>query len=152
MPLKSSHAGYGFEQRACGDEACPVDGVWMNWSTWTLCSASCGNGVRRRRRECLGPFNDGRECSGESEEHGMCAAAEECPVEGTTMILEKRAALNLQPTWTQEDDRPSAKASGVSCFLVLVGLLFVLVVSDLPLLLRHFRNGPKPKKRPKSKN
>ena len=35
-------------------------GVWTNWSQWSLCSMSCGNGKKSRTRNCEG----GTECDG----------------------------------------------------------------------------------------
>ena len=32
-----------------------VKGNFTNWSFWSLCSASCGKGVRQRTRNCTHP-------------------------------------------------------------------------------------------------
>ncbi|GMT32391.1 hypothetical protein PFISCL1PPCAC_23688, partial [Pristionchus fissidentatus] len=46
---------------------------WTPWAPWSICSASCGEGEKRRSRICLG----GR-CEGPSQEMERCASAP-CP-------------------------------------------------------------------------
>jgi hypothetical protein len=43
---------------------CPVDGYWEDWQAWSNCSAECGDGVRKRRRECVEPLYGGLPCPG----------------------------------------------------------------------------------------
>ena len=58
-----------------------VHGGWNDWSLWTPCSVSCGEGVKIRRRECNAPppANGGRNCEGGEEEWIQCVTSEECP-------------------------------------------------------------------------
>ena len=49
-----------------------VDGMWGQWSDFSSCSSSCGSGLKRRSRSCLGPFYSGRDCFGETFEELQC--------------------------------------------------------------------------------
>ncbi|ELU07399.1 hypothetical protein CAPTEDRAFT_49208, partial [Capitella teleta] len=71
-----SVCNYGYESKSCGEPTCPVDGVWLGWSGWSVCSVSCDDGVQSRRRECYGPFQKGKPCLGSKDEHSMCNIAE----------------------------------------------------------------------------
>uniref|UniRef100_A0A8C4WPB5 G-protein coupled receptors family 2 profile 1 domain-containing protein n=1 Tax=Eptatretus burgeri TaxID=7764 RepID=A0A8C4WPB5_EPTBU len=64
--------GQWSETQSCTASPCPVHGVWSPWATWTHCSASCGPGIRRRSRRCLGPHQGGRPCLGVREETDTC--------------------------------------------------------------------------------
>uniref|UniRef100_A0A8C1L053 Netrin receptor UNC5 n=1 Tax=Cyprinus carpio TaxID=7962 RepID=A0A8C1L053_CYPCA len=50
---------------------CPVDGVWEEWSEWTMCSAQC---ERQRWRECNSPPPRlrGKMCEGEGQSTENC--------------------------------------------------------------------------------
>ncbi|CAB4007052.1 Tyrosine- kinase transmembrane receptor ROR2, partial [Paramuricea clavata] len=59
-----SHLGEPVEYRPCSAKACPVNGGYSNWtlidgiySNWTTspCSATCGQGVEIRTRQCDNP-------------------------------------------------------------------------------------------------
>ncbi|XP_013395220.1 A disintegrin and metalloproteinase with thrombospondin motifs adt-1-like, partial [Lingula anatina] len=84
--------GESQERRDCNVDPCPEcidsllfftteDGVFMDWSTWSFCSASCGGGSQRRSRECDGPRYNGRNCTGPWEEEQPCNTRP-CPVDG----------------------------------------------------------------------
>ena len=51
-----------------------VDGEWGDWSAWSNCSASCGDGIQNRTRSCdnPAPFNGGNPCSGNETETQSC--------------------------------------------------------------------------------
>ncbi|XP_060137056.1 SCO-spondin-like [Zootoca vivipara] len=50
------------QAQQCFAVACPVDGVWSEWATWSNCTQDC-RGVVVRRRECLPSQNGGRHCT-----------------------------------------------------------------------------------------
>jgi len=51
-----------------------TDGGWSDWSAWSLCSASCGNGSRSKSRTCDNPApqNGGLPCVGDSITNEDC--------------------------------------------------------------------------------
>lgn len=61
----------------------PINGNYGPWSTWTLCSKSCGGGVRSRVRNCTNPAPafGGNDCSalGEPQESEPCKTRNICP-------------------------------------------------------------------------
>ena len=61
----------------------PINGNYGPWSTWTLCSKSCGGGVRSRVRNCTNPAPafGGMDCSalGEPQESEPCKTRQICP-------------------------------------------------------------------------
>ncbi|XP_069128273.1 SCO-spondin-like isoform X2 [Argopecten irradians] len=69
------------EMRLCNSFHCPVDGVWDTWSAWTDCSHSCGRGSKYRERDCIGPFHNGSECEGATDETMFCNPSN-CPADG----------------------------------------------------------------------
>ncbi|XP_075058680.1 adhesion G protein-coupled receptor B3 isoform X3 [Mixophyes fleayi] len=58
-----------------------VNGVWEEWSPWSLCSFTCGKGQRTRTRSCTPPQYGGRLCGGPEIQHKPCNIAL-CPVDG----------------------------------------------------------------------
>ncbi|XP_034034235.1 thrombospondin type-1 domain-containing protein 1 isoform X2 [Thalassophryne amazonica] len=52
---------------------------WGPWQPWSVCSVSCGEGVRERVRECLLPSGGGKQCKGVVKEQSPCSL-EECAV------------------------------------------------------------------------
>ncbi|XP_039695377.1 thrombospondin type-1 domain-containing protein 1 isoform X3 [Pteropus medius] len=51
--------------------------TWGLWQPWSQCSATCGDGVRERRRMCLTSFPSRPGCPGMSSETSPCSL-EEC--------------------------------------------------------------------------
>ncbi|KAM8883109.1 adhesion G protein-coupled receptor B1-like isoform 2-T2 [Synchiropus picturatus] len=71
------------ENRPCNNTAvCPVDGIWDEWTPWSLCSSTCGRGFRDRTRTCKMPQNGGEPCRGPSRQTKFCNIAV-CPVDGS---------------------------------------------------------------------
>nr|XP_057943105.1 putative tyrosine-protein phosphatase TPTE [Doryrhamphus excisus] len=53
---------------------------WGPWKQWSVCSVSCGEGVRERVRECLLPSGvEGKHCTGMVKEQSICSL-EDCAV------------------------------------------------------------------------
>lgn len=53
----------------------PVNGVWGSWSGWSTCSATCGTGLRNRKRYCDNPTPEdgGNYCTGTNNEYETCS-------------------------------------------------------------------------------
>ena len=66
--------GEGTESQDCNTEKCPVDGGWAGFGEWSVCSATCGRGIRTRIRSCNSPAPDhgGADCEGENQETQDC--------------------------------------------------------------------------------
>ena len=48
----------------CQNRACPIDGNFEEWSTWSDCDRMCDGGLKKRKRFCHEPKNGGKSCSG----------------------------------------------------------------------------------------
>jgi hypothetical protein len=55
-----------------------VDGYWLDWSKWTTCDVTCGEGSQQRSRSCIEPLHGGRRCDGNSTEIQACNT-QDCP-------------------------------------------------------------------------
>uniref|UniRef100_UPI00358E67E6 adhesion G protein-coupled receptor B3-like n=1 Tax=Myxine glutinosa TaxID=7769 RepID=UPI00358E67E6 len=67
--------GYDRQTRSCNIALCPIDGHWSKWTSWSLCSVTCGNGTRQRTRDCNGPAFGGSDCRGPWAEEQPCSNA-----------------------------------------------------------------------------
>ena len=61
-----------------------VDGVWTEWSDWSVCPVTCGGSNHTKERECLGRAHGGEDCEGDNIESKRCGE-EPCP--GELLIL-----------------------------------------------------------------
>ncbi|XP_041863936.1 thrombospondin type-1 domain-containing protein 1 [Melanotaenia boesemani] len=87
---------------------------WGAWQPWSVCSVSCGEGVRERVRECLLPSGvQGMQCTGMLKEQSICSL-EDCVVLPT-------ATPSLPP------DTVGATLLGGN-MIVVVGISFCLAV------------------------
>ncbi|XP_065909530.1 SCO-spondin-like isoform X2 [Dysidea avara] len=65
--------GSNQEVESCGTQCCPVDATWSSWSSFSLCSKSCGGGYRVSSRVCIKAKCGGKEyCEGESKRYIPC--------------------------------------------------------------------------------
>lgn len=67
-------AGGGNETKSCTKRSCPVDGEWLTWSPWSVCTVSCGGGKQQRLRQChFQPHvPQGDFCTGQAIEENPC--------------------------------------------------------------------------------
>ncbi|ROI48994.1 SCO-spondin [Anabarilius grahami] len=80
------------QRQQCYSTACPVDGYWLPWATWSNCSKGCG-GVEIRQRECFPPQNGGRTCAELPGETNLTTDIScWCP-DGTVMNHEQQCVL-----------------------------------------------------------
>ena len=67
------------------DVPCPIDGKWSAWGEYSLCSVTCGTGVKVRIRICTNPppQHGGRFCQGPDIEKSPCDMKISCPIHGS---------------------------------------------------------------------
>ncbi|XP_078312841.1 properdin-like [Crassostrea virginica] len=70
------------QSEQCVGPPCPIDGAWSDWSSWSPCSNSCGEGQETRTRTCTNPAPEhgGKDCPGDSKETRACIG---CPAGST---------------------------------------------------------------------
>ncbi|XP_067679122.1 A disintegrin and metalloproteinase with thrombospondin motifs adt-1-like isoform X3 [Haliotis asinina] len=73
--------GAQIESRDCNNHTCPVDGIWAEWAKWSTCTLTCGGGHQWRTRNCIGPFDGGKECPGPRNVTQACST-HNCPIDG----------------------------------------------------------------------
>lgn len=78
--------------RKCLLKPCPVDGGFTLWSSWSVCSVTCGTGLKSRDRTCSNPppQYSGVPCTGPVQDTELCGGTR-CPVHG---------AFSLWSDWT----------------------------------------------------
>ncbi|KAK3728739.1 hypothetical protein QZH41_002662 [Actinostola sp. cb2023] len=74
------------ETQQCSRPPCPtapIDGNFTEWSNWSNCTRTCGNGIQQRMRTCTNPppANGGANCTGHTNETQHCNP-NHCPVNG----------------------------------------------------------------------
>jgi hypothetical protein len=66
----------------CNEQSCPVDCVLADWSSWSVCSQTCGGGVKfRKRGVAVAAAHNGAQCTSKTLEEETCnspACAVDC--------------------------------------------------------------------------
>ena len=59
------------------------DGNWGQWSNYSCCSTTCGQGLQVRSRECDDPEPgpDGQPCQGDFKQVQYCNEENPCPAQ-----------------------------------------------------------------------
>lgn len=108
----------------------PVNGNWSSWSDWTICSQSCGMGMKRRKRVCNSPVpqHEGSKCvtlpnkTALNETEVVSCTMKECPVNGqwgswgNWTLCTSTCSGGIQER-RRFCDSPSARHGGLLCLL-----------------------------------
>ena len=147
----STDLGYKLEVGSCNTNICPIEGLWASWQPWGDCSATCGGGLRRRTRSCIGPFHGGYECGDDNYEVQRCSE-ENCEYlyckSGSNIrsghfistgpeSRKKGKELLPEVAYTEADRRTSAQAIGGSAIILLAIMGTIFLLMDLTSLRRH---------------
>ncbi|XP_070200226.1 uncharacterized protein [Littorina saxatilis] len=99
--------GEDTDEESCGTVVCPVHGGFGNWSQWTSCSTTCGDGIQSRERLCDNPVpaNGGDPCSGQTNQTLRCNLAT-CP---ECTLLPRSEGTDFNCTLSTDPDRWSCK-------------------------------------------
>uniref|UniRef100_A0A2K5VXE7 Thrombospondin type 1 domain containing 1 n=1 Tax=Macaca fascicularis TaxID=9541 RepID=A0A2K5VXE7_MACFA len=103
--------------------------TWGVWQPWSQCSATCGDGVRERRRVCLTSFPSRPGCPGMSLETSLCSL-EECAA------FQPSSPSPLQPQGPVKSNN-IVTVTGISL------CLFIIIATVLITLWRRFGRPPK---------
>lgn len=77
MPCLNGTTG----EEVCNRQGCPIDCLWLTWSSWSGCSTTCGGGVRTRTRDmAIQAEHGGVACVGAAKETPKCNL-DACPVD-----------------------------------------------------------------------
>ncbi|XP_048752331.2 uncharacterized protein LOC125663930 isoform X2 [Ostrea edulis] len=79
----SDCVGESSQTQTCTAEGCQIDGGYTEWSVWSTCTATCGEGTQTRTRTCTNPIpqNGGADCDGEGSQTQSCNI-QGCPIDG----------------------------------------------------------------------
>ncbi|ELU11464.1 hypothetical protein CAPTEDRAFT_193870 [Capitella teleta] len=111
-----------------------LDGVWVNWTTWSTCSASCDKGTTSRQRICVGQSGQGRECEGQATQYDFCERAQ-CP-SGATSVSSRREELLPTMTFTESDSYTSNICVSSTAIVITLLPFTIFLVLDVVSLCR----------------
>lgn len=78
--------GAARDDKICIKKHCDED-TWLEWSSWSKCSHSCGDGLKIRTRQCNGTTLFGHSCSGDGRETDLCKHME-CSGKADVLVSE----------------------------------------------------------------
>ncbi|CAC5383706.1 unnamed protein product [Mytilus coruscus] len=66
--------GSAVQSEACNINPCPVDGGWSTNDPWSVCTKTCGGGIKTKTRTCTNPSpsNGGTPCNGKAVQSQAC--------------------------------------------------------------------------------
>ncbi|XP_047129589.1 uncharacterized protein LOC105843590 isoform X2 [Hydra vulgaris] len=79
LPTDGGHVCFGINvQYADSNSICRVNGGWTQWSSWSLCSQPCQDGIKKRYRSCTNPVPKygGLQCNGINTDESICYSNE----------------------------------------------------------------------------
>ncbi|XP_065656244.1 SCO-spondin-like [Hydra vulgaris] len=103
---------------------CKVDEVLSEWSKFSACSASCGDGIQTRQRTCLNPSSDGKNCIKALSETQNCNLGD-CKIDGGLSVWSKFFACSVScgngfQTRQRTCTNPVPSGGGKNCIGVLL--------------------------------
>ena len=113
--------GHANESKECFLRHCPIDGSVSEWTVWSSCDKTCGNGTRQRQRNCDSPKPQygGRDCSNHLQESETCFL-KHCPIDGKFSVWSPWQACSLtcgngSQTRSRTCDNPRPQHDGREC-------------------------------------
>ncbi|XP_063427238.1 uncharacterized protein LOC134710771 [Mytilus trossulus] len=105
---------------SCSEMACPIDGSWSEWSLWSTCDVTCGNGSVSRSRSCSRLQLEGEDCDGNTTDIGICENPP-CPIDGnwSTWLTWGECSLSCGDGGSRQRNRtcsdPVPMFGGIEC-------------------------------------
>ncbi|CAB4006795.1 Hypothetical predicted protein, partial [Paramuricea clavata] len=111
------------EHISCFIQPCSIDGNFTGWSFWSLCSVTCGEGVRKRTRNCTHPppMYGGADCTGKRLDVRDCNMNTSCLEDGGWSEWTPWSSCDLTQCGHQMEqrkrlcDNPAPQAAGNYC-------------------------------------
>ncbi|GFO05466.1 hemicentin-1 [Plakobranchus ocellatus] len=103
---------------------CPIDGGLTSWTSWSVCSVTCGSGTQVRTRSCTNPSpqHGGADCSGQGATSASrtCNTGVSCAVHGAWGSWGSYGACSVTcatgtKTRTRACDNPAPLHGGNDC-------------------------------------
>ena len=118
-----SHLGPNIEVKICNTNLCPIHGGFSEWTKFSECTKSCGNGTKTKTRNCSNPEpqHGGNDCSrlGSNSKLQQCNT-HHCPINGgytqwTEFSECTKSCENGTKTRTRNCSNPAPQHGGKNC-------------------------------------
>lgn len=105
------------QTEGCNSSPCPVDAVVGDWTSWSECSESCGNGTQTKIRTCdKRATNGGQTCAQQGLASSQNCKLIDCPVDGVLSAWSEWTACNCSESKRDRTRSCSpARHGGISC-------------------------------------